>query len=149
MLSLGVKMIWKILVTVLVIFCSGCIPFISDEQQTALWMSQEERIESFKRYLDFQLGKEFNTPVQKAEWCKTHRCLEISDSVTEYIEEFINKKAPSRKCVVAWKVDSKQSGGNYQYGKGPLFYGLGKRLSWRYVSRPEDCLTTISFWGPY
>lgn len=95
------------------------------------------------------LGKEFYTPIQKAEWCKVNQCWEIGDSVTEYVEELVSKDYPTRKCVIAWQVDAKQSGGNYQYGTGPVFYGLGKRLSWRYVSKPEDCLTTLGFWGPW
>jgi hypothetical protein len=87
--------------------------------------------------------------VQKAEWCKVHQCSEVGDSVTEYIEESVSKDVPSRKCVISWRVDAKQSTGNYQYGKGPVYYGLGKRLSWCYVSVPEDCLTTIGFRGPW
>lgn len=146
---LGEEMIWRLLSVALCFLVSGCIPFMTNEQQTRLWMSEEKRIESFKRDMDFQQGKEFYTPVEKAEWCKTHQCSEINASVTEYVEEFINKDIPLRKCVIAWQVDAKQSSGHYQYGKGPVFYGHGKRMGWRYISRPEDCLTTIGFWGPW
>lgn len=95
------------------------------------------------------LGKEFYTPVPKSEWCKTNQCSKVDDSIIEYIEEPVRKDVSSRNCVIAWRVDTKQSTGNYQYGTGSVYYGLGKRLSWRYVSEPENCLTRINFWGPY
>lgn len=137
------------IVIVLAVCNSGCIPFMTNEQQTALWMSKEKRIASFKSEQDFQLGKEFYTPVPETEWCKTNQCLKIDDSIVEYIEGAVRKEVSSRNCVIAWQVDAKQSSGNYQYGAGPVYYGLGKRLSWRYISNPEDCLTTINYWGPW
>lgn len=135
--------------TALTLFCSGCIPFMTNEQNTALWMSKERRIDSFKRDQDIQLGKEFYTPVPESEWCKTNQCLKVDDSIMEYVEGPIRKDDASGKCVIAWRVDTRQGTGNYQYGTGPVYYGLGKRLGWRYVSTPEDCLTTINFWGPW
>jgi len=122
---------------------------MTNEQNTALWMSKEKQIESFKREQDFRLGKEFYTPMPESEWCKTNQCLKVEDSIMEYIEGPIRKDGSPGECVVAWRVDAKQSKGNYQYGTGPEYYGLGKRLSWRYISKPEDCLTTINFWGPW
>jgi hypothetical protein len=132
----------RLFVAVLAILQSGCFPFLSNEQQTALWMSKEKRIATFKRDLDFQIGMEFHAPMQKEDWCKTHQCAEISESVTEYIEELVSKDVPSKKCVIAWHVDAKQSKGNYHYSSGQVPYGLGRRLSWRYVSEPGDCLST-------
>ena len=143
----GGTMNWRFCILALFIFVlDGCIPFMTNEQQTRLWMSQEKRIEGYKRGLDFQVGREYYTLVPKLEWCQKHQCSEISDSITEYVEEFIDDA--SRKCVIAWQVDARQSVGNYQYGTGPVNYGLGKRLNWRYISKPEDCLLTLAFWGP-
>ncbi|ADN78329.1 hypothetical protein [Geobacter sulfurreducens] len=103
---------------------SGCIPFMTNEQQTALWMSKEKRVESFKRDMDFRRGKEFYVSMPKTEWCKTNQCSKINDSITEYIED--PDRVLTGKCVVAWRVDEKQSTGNYQYGAGPVYYGLGR-----------------------
>lgn len=132
----------RVFILVLASLGGGCIPFLSNEQQTKLWMSQEKRMESFKRDMDFRIGKEYRRPVPKTEWCKTYQCFEIDESVTEYVEVLTNKDVPTRTCVIAWRVDAKQSTGNYQHAPGPLFYGYGKTLSWRYVSKPEECLTT-------
>ncbi len=133
----------------LTIFSNGCIPFMTNDQNTAIWVSKEKRIESFKREQDLRLGKEFYTPVPESDWCKTNQCLKVEDSIMEYIERPIRKDDSSGKCVIAWRVDAKQSTGNYQHGTGPVYYGLGKRLNWRYISNPEDCLTTLNFWGPF
>jgi len=133
-------------VIALTVLSSSCIPFMSDEQNTSLWMSKEKRMESFKREQNLYLGREFYSEVPESAWCKNNECLKLEDSTMEYIE------GPFRKlneCIVAWRVDPKQSTGNYQYRSGPVYYGLGKRLSWRYISRPEDCLTTLRFWGPW
>jgi hypothetical protein len=111
-------------------------------------MSKERRMESFKHEQDFQLGKEFYISVPESEWCKTNLCSKVSDTVMEYTEDPARKNEPG-KCVIAWQVDTKQSTGNYQYGKGPVYYGLGKRMNWRYVSQPENCQTTLNFWGPF
>jgi hypothetical protein len=113
-MPLGVKMNSKYFIIIaLTAFSNGCIPFMTNEQNTALWMSKEKRIESFKREQDFRLGKEFYTPVPESEWCKTNQCSKVDDSVMEYIEGPVRMDESSGKCVIAWRVDAKQSIGNY------------------------------------
>jgi len=138
---------WEILVVIVSI--SGCVPLAPDEFNTKLWMSTEERIEGFKRQLDYEIGREFYSLKTRDQICKRQKCNHISDVVTEYIFVQLSETNPPRKCEYAWLVDLSQSKGNYQYKNGPLHLGLGKKIEWRYISNPDQCLETIGFSGPW
>ncbi len=127
----------------------GCIPFASDELNTKIWMSEEKRVEGFKQDLDYDIGKELYSTKSKAEICSIQECNPISETLTEYVYQQTSSTNPSRKCVYAWTVDSSQSQGDYQYGTGLLYLGLGKKIKWRYLSSPDQCLMTIGFSGPW
>jgi hypothetical protein len=132
----------------IILLCLGsqsCIPFMSNEQQTALWYSDDERVAMFKRQMDAEIGKELYFESPKQEWCKANRCTTISDSITEYTR----KADSSKECLVSWLVDASKSKGNYKYKDGPLYYGMGEKVEWRYVSEPKLCLQTINFNGPW
>ncbi len=128
---------------------SGCIPFLSNETQSRLWLSLEDRVNSYKKYLDSQIGKEFLATVGFDVWCETNSCKINGDGTFELIEKQIDKNDQNRVCIISWTSDQKQSMGNYVIENKLLYYGFGKKLFWQYKSPPENCVTTINFKGPW
>jgi hypothetical protein len=118
---------------------------MSNEQQTSLWFTKEKRIAMFKQRMDGEIGKEFYVEMPKEEWCGINHCIQLDKTTTEYVL----KRDPSTQCVMAWVVDTTGSKGNYQHPPGPVFYSLGIRKSWRYLSKPELCYETINYNGPW
>jgi len=136
------------LVITLPFLISGCVPFASNEFNTKLWLSEEKRIQGYKQRLDYEIGKEFYSTMDKSEICSKQECIYISETVTEYIYEWEENTNPPRKCIFAWLVDESQSKGPNPYGNKHLL-SLGRKIKWRYISNPDQCLDGINFLGPW
>src|SRR6267154_2229843 len=111
------------------LFLSGCIPFLSNEQQNALSHTKEERVQMFKRDKDREVGLPYyfyNSSEQ--EWCEATQCIKVDDKTTEYTP----KEDSTKKCVIAWNVDT-TSKGPYHHPNGMVFNIAGMKKSWRYV----------------
>ncbi len=127
-------------------FLTGCVPFASNEFNTKLWMSKEERIKGFRENRNYEIGKQFYSKLTKEELCKIQKCNYVSKTITEYVFEWESNTNPPRKCVYLWIVDASQSEKDVPHWRG---VGLGKKIKWRYVSEQDKCLTGINFAGPW
>lgn len=112
-------------------------------------MSKQKRIGAFKENLDSSVGQELYSRMKKEELCRVQKCNHVSETVTEFIYELVSETNPPRTCVYAWLVDAKHTDGDYRYGEGPHYCGLGKKVSWRYLSSSDQCLVTVGFSGPW
>lgn len=69
----------------------------------------------------------------------------ISEKLSEYIQDPI----PVSGCGIAWEVDTTKRGLYLHPTNGITFQIEGFKKSWHFTGNPENCQTSVNWFGPW
>ena len=111
---------------------------------TSLTMSKQDRMDSFKKNMDWHINKPYYGGINKA--CSSNsKC----DATEKNIIAISSNGDPLKECVTTLYVDTSKKGIYKHPTNGMEFNIDGIVTKWVYDSSPELCLVTISWWGPW